>query len=594
MTSDETPSTAPASAEPAAKLDWRAWVRRNVDNLNGAGLGLIYVIWLLGTARGLGFSRDEGFYFSAAHDYERWFKLLFDSPRKALERGAIDPIWTSNHEHPALSKSLFALSHHFFFEKWHIFQDQSTAYRFPGMLSMGLAIWITYLFAARRFSRRAGFIAAIALGLMPRVFYHAHLACFDVPIMAMWIACIFTYWTAEKKGGLGWAILAGVVYGLTLETKHNAWMLPGVFLPHALLVHAKSAAEEANKSARISIPASLFCMATIGPMVFVLLWPWLWNDTIPRIQEYVNFHVHHEYYNIEFLHTTYFGPPSPKAYMPVMILATVPTVTIVLFVVGAFDRILAQVRILIAWVRKQIPQDDPDFDPMYTDVLLLLSVVVPLAVFLLPTTPIFGGTKHWITAYPGLAIFAGRGFDLVAARIGMLLRDRTKLDEMKQRWAIALVGALTFVGPFAVTRHSHPFGLSAYVPFFGGTAGGADLGLNRQFWGFTTESLNPWLREHSKPGDSLYIMDTSWPSWARLIDEDRVPKWLRGVGSPAEAELSIVHHEQHINEVDYNIWTEYGSPAPEYVLEHDGVPIITVYRRPHGNAPRPGRSPRGR
>jgi hypothetical protein len=74
-------------------------------------------------------------------------------------------------------------------------------------------------------------------------------------------------------------------------------------------------------------------------------------------------------------------------------------------------------------------------------------------------------------------------------------------------------------------------------------------------------------------------MDTAWPSWQRMVEEKRLPA-LQGVGSPAEADFSIVHHEQHINEVDYNIWTEYHSVAPDYVLTHDGVPIISVYRRP--------------
>jgi hypothetical protein len=168
----------------------------------------------------------------------------------------------------------------------------------------------------------------------------------------------------------------------------------------------------------------------------------------------------------------------------------------------------------------------------------------------------------------------------VSDRIEEMLRARTTLDDVRRRWAVALAGALTFVGPFAVTRHAHPFGLSSYVPFFGGTAGGADLGLNRQFWGFTTQSLGEWLEKNTKPNDTVYIMDTSWPSWQRMVDEKRVPPWLRGVGSPAEAEIALVHHEQHINEVDFNIWTEYGHTAPEYVLMHDGVPIISVYRRP--------------
>lgn len=564
-----------------------AWATRNVDHLIGGGIALVYVLWLLGTARGLGFSRDEGFYFAASGEYERWFDLLFRTPGKALTRSAIDPIWTSNHEHPSLMKSLFALSHHFFFTKWKVFADQSTAFRLPGMLSMGLALWITYLFGARAFSRRAGVIAAIALGLMPNVFYHAHLACFDVPIMAMWITCIYTYWVAEKKGGIGWAVVAGLVYGLTLETKHNAWMLPAVFVPHAIFVYGSALEREGGKK-RFPVPLTLVAMATIGPAVFLALWPWLWNDTVPRIQEYVNFHVHHDYYNIEFLGRTYFGPPSPKSYMPVMIAATVPTITLVLFFVGAFDRARDLVGRFVLWVSDALskklgfPKDLPPGDPWQTDLLLFLSLAVPLAVFLLPRTPIFGGTKHWITAYPALAIFAGHGFDRVAVAIESVLATGTKLDLVKRSWAVAVIGAVMFVAPFAVTRHSHPFGLSAYVPLFGGTAGGADLGLNRQFWGFTTESLDPWFQKNTKPGDTVYIMDTAWQSWHRMVDEKRIPPWLRGVGSPAEAEISIVHHEQHINEVDYNIWTEYGTTTPEYVLTHDGVPIISVYRRPQG------------
>ena len=64
---------------------------------------------------------------------------------------------------------------------------------------------------------------------------------------------------------------------------------------------------------------------------------------------------------------------------------------------------------------------------------------------------------------------------------------------------------------------------------------------------------------------------------AKSVSNACVKEW-----NTADAELSIVHHEQHMNEVDYNIWTEYRSSTPAYVLTHDGVPIITVYRRSHG------------
>jgi len=135
------------------------------------------------------------------------------------------------------------------------------------------------------------------------------------------------------------------------------------------------------------------------------------------------------------------------------------------------------------------------------------------------------------------------------------------------------------IAPLAITVHSHPFGLSTYVPFVGGTAGGADLGLNRQFWGFTTESLAPYFEKNAPRNATVFIHDTAWDSWARLVDEGRVRKDLRGVGTPSEALFSIVHHELHMAEIDYNIWVEYNHSTPDYVLTHDGVPIISVYRR---------------
>ena len=131
------------------------WDFLRSDHAIGAAIGFVYVVWLLATARELGFPRDEGFYFHAASDYARWFDMLFNHPAEALQRANIDGIWSENHEHPALMKSLFALSWRYLHEKWHLFADASTAFRFPGMVMGGLALYVTYLFGARAFSKRA-------------------------------------------------------------------------------------------------------------------------------------------------------------------------------------------------------------------------------------------------------------------------------------------------------------------------------------------------------------------------------------------------------------------------------------------------------
>jgi 4-amino-4-deoxy-L-arabinose transferase-like glycosyltransferase len=556
------------------RIGWR-------DHAIGAGLGLVYFAWLLGTVRSLGFPRDEGVYFHAGSEYARWWRSLFERGTDALQQGAIDSAFGTNHEHPALMKTLFGLSGWLFHEKWHVFSDASTAFRLPGMATAALAIWVTYLFGARAWNRRSGVVAAILFALMPRVFFHSHLACFDIPITAMWILCIYVHWRALEVRSLGWILAVGVVFGLTLETKHNAWALPLVLVPHALFVQ-RHAILRGLKAGRVAIPGSLVSMAILGPIVFLALWPYLWNDTLDRIGWWVEFHLHHDYYNIEFLGKNYFSAPSPRSYLPVMVVATVPTVTLLLFFVGAVDRGAVAFRRLRAWLRGLVRRpigDVPPRDRRETDLLLALSFFAAITPFLLLSkTPIFGGTKHWMPAYPVLALYAGRGFDLAAAALGRALPG---LDRRRQLATQALLFACVTFGPLAITAHAHPFGLSSYVPLIGGTAGGADLGLNRQFWGYTTQNAaEEYLNPKAPRGATVFIHDTTWDAWARMQEEGRVRADLRAVGAPGEAMFSLVQHELHMNEVDYSIWVADGTDAPVYIVEHDGVPIVSVYRRP--------------
>jgi 4-amino-4-deoxy-L-arabinose transferase-like glycosyltransferase len=425
-------------------------------------------------------------------------------------------------------------------------------------------------------------MAAVLLGLMPGTFYHAHLACFDVPIMAMWTWCIYVYWRATKEGGFLWALAVGLMYGLTLATKHNAWILPAVLVPHAFFVQRRSLLRQLA-AGRLSLPASLVAMATIGPLVFYALWPWMWNDTMPRLQEYADFHLNHVYYNMEFLHVNYFSAPSPRGYMPIMIAATVPTVTLLLVFIGLVARGDVHARRLRAWVLGALHREHAVVlapDKVETDLLFFLAFAAALGPWLLPKTPIFGGTKHWMTAYPFLCLFAGHAFDQIAGAATRTLAQTPRFASPRaQLVAQAALAACVVAAPLAITVHSHPFGLSSYVPLVGGTAGGADMGLNRQFWGFTTESLAPYFEAKAPKGATVYFHDTSWDAWSRLIEEKRIRPDLRGAGAPSDADIAICHLERHMVEVDYNEWMVFGSDAPDYVLAHDGVPIIDVYRR---------------
>jgi hypothetical protein len=338
-----------------------------------------------------------------------------------------------------------------------------------------------------------------------------------------------------------------------------------VIIPHALFTNRRSLGGKGV----IGLPMSILAMIVIGPLLFVGLWPWLWNDTFPRIEEYMKFHLNHEYYNMEFLGQNYFAAPSPRSYMPVMILATVPTITIVLFLTGVFDRARNALKRMVGTAPRDATQ---------TDLLIALGLLAAIGPWILSSrTPIFGGTKHWFPAYPLLALFAGRGFEVDDKKVEAFFAETPE----RLRMATAGLWASVIAAPLALTIHSHPFGLTSYVPLVGGTQGAADLGLNRQFWGFTSQNANAEYMDKNAPTNAtVFIHDTSWDSWMRMVDESRIRRDIRGVASPTESQLSLVHHELHMAEIDHHIWIAYGTACPVYVVAHDGVPVVSIYRRP--------------
>ena len=306
-------------------------------------------------------------------------------------------------------------------------------------------------------------------------------------------------------------------------------------------------------------------MLILGPLVLIGTWPWLWHDTGRRLLAYARFHLGHVHYTYEFLGVSYFEPPLPVSLPFVMTLFTVSLTLLALCLVGLYDRRAA---LRLPWL------SEPRVSyGRRTEVLWVGCLLAPLFVIALPSSPIFGGTKHWITAYPFLALFAGLGF--------VALVERAEISSwMGRRWPTWAFAGLCLLPGAVETWHSHPFGLSHYTPVAGGVPGAADLGMNRQFWGFTTGSLADWIAERLPDGGSVWTCDTTHGSWAMMQRDGLIPSNIRAEASMSAADLVLVHHEAHFVEVDYQAWVAFESVQPVYVLRYDGVPIISVYENP--------------
>ena len=568
----------------------------------GVVLAIVYVAWLLATTHDLGYARDEGFYFQASQRYQAWFELLFQNPERALDPAVRDYHWSFNREHPAFIKTLFAASHWLLHQKLAWFQEAGTAYRFVGMLMAGIALVTLYGWARSTLGTTAAAVASVAaFALMPRIFYHAHLACFDVPVASLWLVTSYAYWRSLVDHRWRWPLATGVFYGLLLNTKHNSWLLPPVLTVHCVLHHVlhhvllhvlHRVRQRTQRGLWVLRPIpggvkALICMATLGPLLFYAGWPWIWRDTLARLTEYVSFHTGHDYYNMEFLGRTYYKPPMPRLYAWVMTLATVPATTLVLFLIGVGcwgTRLYASVQ--SSW-RARVPASSlPKFpeaadqsqtspiSTLATQSTLLLWVMCLLASYapwLSSNTPIFGGTKHWITAYPFMALFAGSG-------VAWLQR---KLDQHPRRSSLSIGAAVVIaLPPFVMTVESHPYGLSAYTPLVGGAPGAANLGLNRTFWGYTTGSLQDTINDIAPGGATLYLHDTARASFAMLQRDGRIRRDIRPTLDIAASDLALYHHEPHMGRVEYQIWVDYGTHTPVAIGTFQGVPVVWLYQRP--------------
>lgn len=549
-----------------------------------------------------GVTRDEGTYFRAAESYAGWFVAVAGakSLREALAPGTIRRYFEANHEHPVLAKLLFALSWHLFGEpaakgvshphgKNRGWLSEISAFRMPAWLFAALIPALLYLFGLRIEGRVAGLSAALLFCSIPRPFFHAQLACFDTSITAMWLLVVYAYFRSLERAR--WGVILGLCFGLALATKHNAWFLPALLLVHYLIVVWPDVSLRPLKLPRAGL--GFWAMLVLGPLVFFAHWPWLWHDTIPRLREYFAFHLHHSYYNMEYLGRNWGLPPLPVSYPFGMTLFTVPTVLLVLTLAGLW--VYARPPLLERF-GPQLKLRPPRFDDRFRyaakrswlrpaagldpriGTLLALNALFPLLLIALPGTPIFGGTKHFMPALPFFALLAGVALSrLIAplrARGGAVAALALALPLL-----VALPGALS-------TALTHPFGLSQYNALAGGPAGGADLGLNRQFWGYAPRQLLPWINERFPAQANVYFHDLSWDSHRAYIRDGLLRPDIRYAGMELPAirasSHALVIHELHFNKYDYWIWDAYGSPSPTRVLTLDGVPLVSVYERQGG------------
>jgi hypothetical protein len=592
-----------------AAVPVRRWRR---EWLLPLGLAVATSAWMLAVEGRQGIGRDESQYFRAGERYWGWFESVWKElrqgrPGRAFTRGAVDGAWDDNHEPPPLMKVLYGLSWRVFHRcdcpgakrglhpipitgrhlTLPLFKRESSAFRFPAILMAGLGLMLVYWLARSLVRPAPAAVAAVLLVAQPHYFFHAQISCFDVPITVMAVLVAFAYWRSLRSPR--WGILCGVGWGLALATKHNAWLFPFFLLLHYLWMRRG----DLRRRRLPRVPLAFVSMATLGPLVLLLLWPWLWHAPVARTRAWVDRHTQHEHYNFEYLGRNWNLPPKDASLRALRV--TFPVVS-TLFTLPVTTLVLAAVGMGVVWRRRRRDTDggvlvgelpaalapswlrpgaDVDRAP---GVFLAIHIAGPMAMVALPATPIFGGVKHFLPAMPFLCVLAGAGAAWLIGLAGKLVTG----ERLRRALPVALAGLLC-APAVAETQRSHPDGLGHYNLIAGGFAGGASLGMNRQFWGYSALPLLPWMVAHRPASNRIYWHDVLHDAIVMYSRDGRLPLGIGnvGVGEPVveQSDLGIVIIEKHFTVYEGLLWRAYGTTQPSSVYAHEGVPFVVAYER---------------
>jgi 4-amino-4-deoxy-L-arabinose transferase-like glycosyltransferase len=596
---------------------------------------LALALWVLGfaalwaTESAVGFTRDESVYFYAGETYARWFQQLFREPARALTDAAIVQAWDYNHEHPVLMKVLFGLSHLLFHDTLGWLRP-AAAFRLPAFALSALVPALVFLLGSAVYGRTAALFAALSFLLLPRHYFNAELACFDMPIAAMWLLVVYAFWRALEDRN--WGGLCGVFFGLALCTKHNALFLPFVLAPFALW--RAWTASEGNPAARTGVwrvlglfaavavlyllllvslgpegfqqkffllsphtllfvglavgslgmlhflneesaPTALALlplatMAAFGPVIFYLHWPYLWHAPVERTAWYLNFHATHNHYAWFYLGTLMREPPFPLAYVVVKTALTVPTSLFVPMVTGwlvlAGRTVLSLFTRTRAWVRM----------PSLAEGLVGVNAVASILIISHPDVPHFGGVKHWLPSMPFLGLLAGvavtRGCEALVERL------RPRWPKVSLAAVAALVFALLMLPALIGLVRVFPYGTSFYSELAGGVPGAASLGMQRQFWSSNVTAVLPWINQHAPRNGRVFLHEVNGLSFRDYQRNGMLRGDLQQAG-PFDADIAAYQYHQEFREHEFNVWESFGTRTPATGLYLDETPQVVVYQR---------------
>ncbi len=487
--------------------------------------------------------------------------------------------WSLNKEHPPVSKYIYGTVIWLLNGPDYSYQAYLLAKLASAIMGI-LTCVIVYLLGREHYSRETGFASAIILSLSPVFLAHTQIAAIESPLTFFITLTVYVFMLAVKMNNKIYFLLSAITFGLVISTKYNGLIILPVLAIFFLIftwlgLKTKAGTNNLRDLASnfyLFVPVTkIVIFLSVSILVFFIIWPWLWTDTISRLNESLShwsnqFTIHQEYFL-----GSYVKPP--VYYYPVYFMVTLPALLFIPLVAG----IVGTVRSRNAF-----------------HLCILLWFLVPFAYTFSSYNQ--DGMRYIIFIYPAVALLCGYGLVKIAGSIARLISDRFRWMTREKVFAgITAIMLIYMVGTAALV---YPYYLDYYNVFAGGLNNVSEHKLFKfGWWGEGIKESMDWIGSDA-PDNATVVMLTQ-PYDTRNFDV-------------------FYHHQLYVtslaekNNVEYNFtW----APAvtyingkrfefiPDYlvlnvkmaqdgnVVFHDssyravynstvkGVPIVTVYKK---------------
>lgn len=542
---------------------------KDVFIMTATGFAVFFYIFL--TSHLVGFVRDEGFYMKAASIKADWFEFMEESFSKGdllepFSKKSIDRYFRYNNEHPTLIKTMFGFSQYLFERKlgWMSFAQSA---RFVAALFAALTAVMIYLSGLLFFNRFTAVVSPVMFFLMPHIFFHSHLACFDVPILFFWSGMFILYAIHLRKKDWLSGIITAVFLGLAMAAKHNVFFIPVIlfmsWVTFYFIYYRKEPSAKGLTGFFKTIPKVYYMFVFITLPVYFLSWPWIWYDTVGRFIEYLNFHAKHVNYTNYYFGTELSRGPFPFSFPWVMTFFTTPLPQLIFFISGIY---YLSGKVLTEQVRNE----------KEINFAFIAGSLFPVFLIAIPSVPIFGGIKHWFTGYP-LMMTAGIFY------ISSEMRKVAGKTELFKTVAVSIIFLFSAVSLIPLNVKFAKRGAAFYNQLIGGVQGAAELRMQRNFWGYDILELVDELNRRAPQKSTVFVMGgyegLNWNSFLYLKKEGIIRSDINGTNNLKNADFAFFFYEKQNEHMLNQIALEFGSAKALAVSETDSVFYSALFGR---------------